>query len=203
MDDLLLDLGRHKRCRFPPTLAKKGNADVPTMARAGFATKPNDLPPDSVIAELLPSPWNRTGSVLCIAGRGPFDAAAAAVLAQLLERQGLGARAPCHTMLSRAGTSTRSTSRASPWSVSLTLRSRGRTIAPAVTSCNELRERLPGAKMLVGLYPGEEHRHDEHGRFEAISARTSASPRSEAQWTSALMRLRRPNSKASRFWWAS
>jgi hypothetical protein len=47
---------------------------------------PPDLP---VLRDLRPD-W-AGGPVLCIAGRGPFDAAAAAMLAQLLEKHGLGA----------------------------------------------------------------------------------------------------------------
>jgi predicted PurR-regulated permease PerM len=39
-----------------------------------------------------PSPWSLSGAVLCIAGRGPLDEAASAMLAQLLGKHGLGNR---------------------------------------------------------------------------------------------------------------
>jgi predicted PurR-regulated permease PerM len=43
--------------------------------------------------EALPAAWTREGAVLCIAGRGFLDEAAAAILAQILEKRGLGVRA--------------------------------------------------------------------------------------------------------------
>ncbi len=147
MDDLLLDLGRHKDVD-PSAPAKKGNADVPTMAEQAL---PKPLgPPDSVVAERLPSPWNKAGSVLCIAGRGPFDAAAAAVLAQLLERQGLGARVVPHDAVSRRDIDALDLTGVAMVCVAY-LEVTG---APSHLRylLQRLRERLPDAKMLVGLF---------------------------------------------------
>jgi predicted PurR-regulated permease PerM len=42
--------------------------------------------------EALPAAWTRRGAVLCVAGRGFLDEAAAAILAQILEKRGLGVR---------------------------------------------------------------------------------------------------------------
>ncbi|MCX4197361.1 AI-2E family transporter [Methylobacterium organophilum] len=42
--------------------------------------------------EALPAAWTREGAVLCVAGRGFLDEAAAAILAQILEKRGLGVR---------------------------------------------------------------------------------------------------------------
>ena len=42
--------------------------------------------------EALPAAWTRQGAVLCIAGRGFLDEAAAAILAQILEKRGIGVR---------------------------------------------------------------------------------------------------------------
>jgi predicted PurR-regulated permease PerM len=42
--------------------------------------------------ERLGAEWQAAAPVLCVAGRGPLDEAAAAMLAQLLEKHGLGAR---------------------------------------------------------------------------------------------------------------
>ncbi|MGC5780631.1 AI-2E family transporter [Methylobacterium sp. NFXW15] len=40
----------------------------------------------------LPETWTRDGAVLCISGRGFLDAAAVAILAQILAKRGIGAR---------------------------------------------------------------------------------------------------------------
>ena len=48
-------------------------------------------PPDLPVLQDLPPQW-RGNPVLCVAGRGPFDGAVAMMLAQLLEKHGLGCR---------------------------------------------------------------------------------------------------------------
>jgi hypothetical protein len=50
-------------------------SDLPVLKREGLAPK-----------------WQADAPMLCVAGRGPLDEAAAAMLAQLLEKHGLGAR---------------------------------------------------------------------------------------------------------------
>ena len=150
MDDLLLDLGRHQDVDLHQ--ARKGNADVPTIAEQALP-KPGGAP-DSVIAQRLPSPWNKPGSVLCIAGRGPFDVAAAAVLAQLLERQGLGARVVAHDAVSRRdidGLDLKGVAMVCVVYLEV-------TGAPSHLRylLQRLRERLPQGKILVGLYPGDD-----------------------------------------------
>ena len=42
--------------------------------------------------EALPAAWTRQGAVVCVAGRGFLDEAAAAILAQILEKRGIGVR---------------------------------------------------------------------------------------------------------------
>ena len=46
--------------------------------------------------------WQIPGAVLCVAGRGVLDEAAAAMLAQLLHQHGIGARAVPYAAVSRA-----------------------------------------------------------------------------------------------------
>ncbi|MDP4003400.1 AI-2E family transporter [Methylobacterium sp. NEAU K] len=48
---------------------------------------PMGPPPDA-----LPEGWTRQGAVLCVSGRGFLDEAAAAILAQILEKRGIGVR---------------------------------------------------------------------------------------------------------------
>jgi predicted PurR-regulated permease PerM len=64
-------------------------------AAAALETDVRDATPDLPVvkrADLAPQ-WQGDKPVLCVAGRGPLDEAAAIMLAQLLEKHGLGARA--------------------------------------------------------------------------------------------------------------
>ncbi|GEP11917.1 AI-2E family transporter [Methylobacterium gnaphalii] len=58
----------------------------------------DDPPPP----EELPEPWRQEGAVLCVAGRGFLDEPAAAILAQLLRKHGLGTRLAAFSDLARA-----------------------------------------------------------------------------------------------------
>lgn len=49
----------------------------------------------------IPEPWRVEGAILCVAGRGPLDEAASEMLAQLLNKHGLGARVVPHSAVSR------------------------------------------------------------------------------------------------------
>jgi predicted PurR-regulated permease PerM len=70
------DLSDHDDATAPPREAGAGEVELP--------------PPVLSREELAPG-W-RERPVLCVAGRGSFDEAAAAMLAQLLENRGIGAR---------------------------------------------------------------------------------------------------------------
>ena len=52
--------------------------------------------------EERPPAWRADTPVLCIAGRGPLDEAGSSMLAQLLRKHGLGARAVPHDAASRS-----------------------------------------------------------------------------------------------------
>jgi predicted PurR-regulated permease PerM len=65
----------------PAAVASSGQVALDTAAPAA----------DPAAPESLPEAWQASRAVLCIAGRGPLDEAAAAMLAQLLRRAGLGA----------------------------------------------------------------------------------------------------------------
>jgi predicted PurR-regulated permease PerM len=54
--------------------------------------------------QLLPGSWRADGAVLCVAGRGPLDEAASAILADVLRKHGFGAVVVPHARgLARAG----------------------------------------------------------------------------------------------------
>ncbi len=52
-------------------------------------------------ASNIPEVWRAEGAILCVAGRGPLDEAAAEMLAQLLNKHGLGTRVVPHSAVSR------------------------------------------------------------------------------------------------------
>ena len=53
-------------------------------------------------AEPIPPAWQRDGAILCIGSRGPLDDSAANILAQILAKRGIGARAESFEVLSKA-----------------------------------------------------------------------------------------------------
>jgi predicted PurR-regulated permease PerM len=152
-----------KRADGGPVAAPARETDLPTHPVAG---------PDFHGDGFAP-PWGSHAPVLCIAGRGMLDDAAAAMLAQLLGKHGVGARAVPHAAVARANIGVLDP----------------RTIA-MVCLCyveisgspshlryllRRLRQQLPGVPILVGLWPaGEQVLHDERLR-RAIGADLTAS----------------------------
>ena len=126
----------------------RGAADIPTIAE-------QDLPGPNVGIEpvapdaLAPS-WRSKTPVLCIAGRGPFDDAAATILAQLLTRQGLGARAIPHERVSRRDIE--QLDLAGIVAVCLVYLTIDGSPSHLRYLLQRLRERLPTGKLVVGLW---------------------------------------------------
>ena len=126
---------------------------APTRAEQDLPARPapKDEAPDQ---SLLPSRWRGPAAVMCLAGRGPFDAAVSLMLAQLLRKHGLGASVVPHEAGSRASIGALD----------------GRGVAMVCISYLELtgspshlryllrrlRRRLPEASILVGYWPVEE-----------------------------------------------
>lgn len=112
LDDAGLDRVRRASMELIGDLA--GNDDLPpTHERgSGFTTRslaerslPARSPPPA--AEMpLPSAWRAPGAVLCVAGRGPLDDIAVAMLAQLLGKHDLGTRKVAFAEVSREHIST-------------------------------------------------------------------------------------------------
>ena len=101
---LILDLESHDD--VDPVLtkaqAKAAVVKVAGVARPERETSTQPAPEGQVRAESnLPDVWRTERSVLCIPGRGPLDGVAAAMLAQLLRKHGLGAEAPPSDQVSR------------------------------------------------------------------------------------------------------
>ena len=105
---LILDLESHDD--VDPVLtkaqAKAAAVEVAGVARPERETSNQPAPEGQVRADSnLPDIWRTERSVLCIPGRGPLDGVAAAMLAQLLRKHGLGAQAAPSDEVSRSAIS--------------------------------------------------------------------------------------------------
>ncbi|WP_165943316.1 AI-2E family transporter [Roseicella aquatilis] len=102
-------------------------------------------------AAAQPEDWRNDGAVLCIAGQGPFDAAAAAAVALVLRAEGLGARAEANAALEAA----RIEAVLDPARVRFCLLSvlEGGSSATSVRYfLRRLRRHLPEARLAIGLW---------------------------------------------------
>ena len=102
-----------------------------------------------------PTPWAEGSPVMCIAGRGPLDEAASAMLVQLLGKHGMGGRLVAHDDVSRERIEALDVTGVKMACISY-LDISG---SPAHLRylCQRLRRRLPdGTPVLVGLWPVED-----------------------------------------------
>jgi predicted PurR-regulated permease PerM len=82
--------------------AKAAVVEVAGVARPERETPAQPAPEGQVSADSnLPDIWRTERSVLCVPGRGPLDGVVAAMLAQLLRKHGLGAKAASGDEVSR------------------------------------------------------------------------------------------------------
>ncbi|MGY2052006.1 AI-2E family transporter [Methylobacterium sp. JK268] len=107
--------------------------------------------PDGPPPEALPAAWRQKGAVLCVAGRGLLDEAASTMLSQLLEKRGLGTRVVPFGAVSRAEIASLDAGEARMVCISY-LEISG-TPAHLRYLIQRVRRRLPGARVLVGLWP--------------------------------------------------
>ncbi len=143
-------LGRHDDKQPPAAKVDDGGVDGPENDKE----LPRNPDPKSApaAAEALPAAWRGPGAVLCIAGRGPLDEAAAAMLAQLLGKHGLGARLVGYGEVSRDGIETLAVEGVAMACISYL------DIAGSPAHLRYLIQRLhqrlaPGTPVLVGLWP--------------------------------------------------
>jgi predicted PurR-regulated permease PerM len=137
-----------------PSPAKMGEESVtPSLAEKVLPKKPApDI--DTPAPETLPSEWRTERAVLCIAGRGALDEAASTMLAQLLRKHGLGAEVVPHHAVARDRVNNLDVSGVAMVCISY-LEISGNP-AHLRYLLRRLRQRLPGAPVLVGLWPAEE-----------------------------------------------
>lgn len=135
-----------------PEPADKENRTVagPTADQKAVPTRP---PPagDAFDKSRLAPEWRGDAPVLCIAGRGPLDEAAASMLAQLLGKHGLGTRVVPNHAVTRTRIETLDLPHVAMVCVSY-LDISGNP-AHLRYLLRRLRARLPEAPLLVGLWP--------------------------------------------------
>lgn len=103
----------------------------------------------------LPAAWRTPGAVLCVAGRGPLDDIAAAIMAQLLGKHDLGARTLGFADVARERIA--SLDAGGVLMVVVTYLDVGGNPTHLRTLLKRLRDRLPGLPVVVGLWsPGPE-----------------------------------------------
>jgi predicted PurR-regulated permease PerM len=151
MQDLIDDLDEHDD-QEPES---KGEAE--TAATAPSRSE-QDLPkhpaPGKVTPDALPLAWRGRPPVLCIAGRGPLDEAAASMLSQLLHKSGLTARVISHEAVSRMRIGMLDGQGVAM--VCLCYLEIGGAPSHLRYLLRRLRQRLPNARLVVGLWPAEQ-----------------------------------------------
>lgn len=124
--------------------------------------------PDALAAGPLAPEWEGDAPVLCLAGRGRLDEAAAAMLAQLLAKHGLGARVVPHAAASRSHLTRLDVSGVAM--VCLSYLDIGGNPAHLRHLLRRLRARLPSVPILVGLWPAQDPILHDRDLREAVGA---------------------------------
>ena len=137
-------------------LADQDDADVakskpePANSPIGQTAAPPILPAPADTARDLPPEWAGTAPVLCVAGRGALDEAACTMLVQLLGKHGLQARVVSQDGVSRGRIASLDVAGVAMVCVSY-IEAAG-SPSPLRYMMRRLRQRLPGAPVLVGLW---------------------------------------------------
>ena len=116
----------------------------------------------------IPDEWRNPGAILCLAGRGPLDEAAAAMLAQLLERKGFGATVLPYQAAARGRIETLDPSGVRM--VCISYLEIGGTPAHLRSLLRRLRKCFPGIPLLVGLWPSNDPVFGEGAERDVIGA---------------------------------
>ncbi len=152
---LITDLDSHED-RDPNPADSESEAEPTTPSRAEQAVPRAPAPKEQAPPppDLAPG-WQGATPVLCLAGRGPLDDAPAAMLAQLLGKHGLGARAAPYAAASRDAIAQMDMQGVAM--VCISYLDISGTPSHLRYLLRRLRQRAPGVRVLVGLWPaGEE-----------------------------------------------
>jgi predicted PurR-regulated permease PerM len=151
MQDLIDDLDEYDD-QEPVT--KEASESATTSPSRSEQDVPKHPAPGKLAEDALPPAWRTRAPVLCIAGRGPLDETAASMLSQLLHKNGLKARVLKHDAASRVHIGTLDGEGVAM--VCLTYLELGGTPSHLRYMLRRFRQRLPAARLLVGLWPVEQ-----------------------------------------------
>jgi len=156
--DLVADLGERDAVAAPadPLPGSLAEQELPEAPEA--APPPGPIPPD----------WAAPGAALCIAGRGPLDEAAAAMLAQLLGMQGIGNRLLRYEAVARDRIET--LDMAGVRMICISYLELAGTPGHLRSLVRRLRRRAPGVPILVGLWPSDHQLFSEENSGSTIGA---------------------------------
>ena len=132
----------------------KGATEDAAAPSRGEQDVPKHPAPEKIARETLPAVWRGPAPVLCIAGRGPLDETAASMLSQLLHKNGLKARVLPHAAASRGLIG--SLEGEGVAMVCLCYLEIGGAPSHLRYLLRRVRQRLPAARLLVGLWPAEQ-----------------------------------------------
>ena len=149
---LVNDLSPHDDVEPTPRDEKVDPVDPPDAHKPAIGTPA--VPDGELPLQVVPDGWRRPGAVMCLAGRGPLDEAASTMLAQLLGKHGLGTRVVPHEAVSRSRIINLDVEGVQMVCISY-LEISG-TPAHLRYLLRRLRQRVPGAPVLVGLWPADE-----------------------------------------------
>ena len=149
---LVSDLGGHDDVEPEPKAAESDPVAAPPSDKP--AIKKPAVSEDMAAEHLIPEAWRAEGAVMCLAGRGPLDEAASTMLAQLLRKHRLGTQVIPHGAVSRS--SIMGLDVTSVQMVCISYLEISGTPAHLRYLLRRLRQRLPHAPILVGLWPAEE-----------------------------------------------
>jgi len=148
IDGVVVDLADHDDKDPASPKPDRGNAPVSPTVSA-----PQILPaPTGTVGHLAPE-WSGSAPVLCVAGRGPLDEAACTMLVQLLGKHGLRARVVSQDAASRAYINSLDVGGVAMVCISY-LEASG-SPSPLRYLMRRMRQRLPGAPILVGLWQAD------------------------------------------------
>jgi len=149
---LILDLDSHDDAE--PERKETEDEPVASPVSEKPAIKGPAIAQTPPVVAPIPEDWQAPGAVLCIAGRGPLDEAAAAMLSQLATKHGLGTRVVPYEAVSRAGIATLDT--ANVRMICLSYLEIGGTPAHLRYLLRRLKNRMPDVPILVGLWPADD-----------------------------------------------
>ncbi|MGO4388999.1 AI-2E family transporter [Microvirga sp. 2YAF29] len=149
---LVQDLSSHSDIE-PPAHETKDEPVASPQSEKPAIKEPaivGEMPHEDKIADA----WRTDGAVLCIAGRGPLDEAASEMLAQLLNKHGLGSRLVPHEAVSRS--SIFNLDMTGVQMICISYLEISGTPAHLRYLLRRLRNQAPKAPIVVGLWPAED-----------------------------------------------